>query len=352
MPGRGLLGFQQAFGLGPMEQTLGRRSTALVAALAALLAGCMERISTLTVPVSSWPGYTYMTLAQKQGFDREAGLDLRLIRYADTQAIKQAYLAGELSIAQLTAPEVIEICQRQPARCPQVVLVVNESRGGDQIVAQPSISGVRGLRGRRVAVSPSSLGPFVLSRALAQEGMTLADVTLVPMAIEDMQASLRLGDVDAATLYPPYSSSIKDLGLGRVIFDSARIPGTIFDLLVVDPALVQRDPRAITKLLTAWQSAHAYADREPAATHQLLGRLFGPNPEEFDRQEAGLVYFPLSEQAPMLTEGGPIARNLRQVREVMVTLNQATAAGELPRINGGFVARALQSSAVSDPAPK
>ena len=40
------------------------------------------------------------------------------------------------------------------------------------------------LRGRRVAVTPSTLGPFVLSRALEEACMAYKDVQVVPIAAQ------------------------------------------------------------------------------------------------------------------------------------------------------------------------
>ena len=46
-----------------------------------------------------------------------------------------------------------------------MVLILNESWGGDRIAAAKSIRSMSELRGRRVAVTYSTLGPYVLSWA-------------------------------------------------------------------------------------------------------------------------------------------------------------------------------------------
>ena len=46
-----------------------------------------------------------------------------------------------------------------------MLLILNESRGGDRIAAAKSIRSMSELLGRRVAVTYSTLGPYVLSRA-------------------------------------------------------------------------------------------------------------------------------------------------------------------------------------------
>jgi NitT/TauT family transport system substrate-binding protein len=82
------------------------------------------------VPVASWPGYEYFYLAAERGLARNLGLDLTIAEFADPQEIVHAYLRDDLSLAQLTTVEVVDICARVPNRCPVVILVLNESRGG------------------------------------------------------------------------------------------------------------------------------------------------------------------------------------------------------------------------------
>jgi len=83
-----------------------------------LLAGCGRRSPTLTVPLAHWPGYAYFDLAEQRGLARQQGL---------------ALIRGELELAQVTTLEALQICQQAPARCPVVLLVLNESRGADQL---------------------------------------------------------------------------------------------------------------------------------------------------------------------------------------------------------------------------
>nr|WP_242036205.1 ABC transporter substrate-binding protein [Cyanobium sp. FACHB-13342] len=69
-------------------------------------------------------------------------------------------------------------------------MVLDESRGGDMVAARRGVVSVEDLRGRKVAVTPSTLGPYVLSRALEEAGMGLKDVQVVPMPMGEMAGSL------------------------------------------------------------------------------------------------------------------------------------------------------------------
>jgi NitT/TauT family transport system substrate-binding protein len=62
---------------------------------------------------------------------------------------------------------------------PRAILVVDVSHGADAIVGRRGMRSMQDLRGRPVAVESGALGAFVLSRALALNGMQAADVKVV-----------------------------------------------------------------------------------------------------------------------------------------------------------------------------
>ena len=176
---------------------------------------------TIEMPLAPWPGYEYFYLAKKQGLAETFGLRMETKDFPDPQAIVQAYLRGELQVAQLTTVEVVDICHRLPQRCPVVVLVLDESRGADIVAARPGFDEVAQLRGARVAVTPSTLGPYVLSRALEGAGLSLADVRVQPMSLSAMAGALWRREVEAAAFFPPFSDYSLRLGLARRLFDSS-----------------------------------------------------------------------------------------------------------------------------------
>ena len=94
---------------------------------------CSRAAPELILPVSNWPGYEYFYLAELNDLAAAEGLRLRTAEFPDPQAIVHAFLRGELQLAQLTTVEAVDICSRAPDRCPVVVLILDESRGGDKV---------------------------------------------------------------------------------------------------------------------------------------------------------------------------------------------------------------------------
>lgn len=292
------------------------------------------------MPIASWPGYEYFYLAHQRQLDRAAGLRIEPLVYPDPQDIVRAYEQGRIQIAQLTTVEVVDLCARLPKRCPVVVLILDESRGGDKLAVRRNIGSLEALRGKRVGVTPTTLGPYVLNRALESRGMSLDDVRIVPMPLADMGQRLASGEIEAAAFFPPFSDAVLADGTAVEVFNSARIPGEIFDILVVDPALYERDRPTVAKLLKVWQQAHDLARRDPSAVEEMARRE-EVTPKVFRESERGLVYLSLRQQQPMLAAAGLLQRNLAAVQNVQRKLGTLGGGAVLPVVSDLALKQAL-----------
>lgn len=315
-------------------------SAAVGVSMALGLAACRQTTS-VTVPIASWPGYEYFHLAHARGLDQQAGLRVDPLVYPDPQDIVKAFEQGRISIAQLTTVEVVDICSRVPQRCPVVVLILDESRGGDKLAVRRSVGSLDGLRGQRVGVTPTTLGPYVLSRALASRGMTMADVRIVPMPLADMGRRLASADIEGAAFFPPFSDEVLANGTAVEVFNSARIPGEIFDVLVVDPAYYRQNLATVASLLRIWQQAHDLARRDPSAIAVMAARE-GVSPAVFRDSEKGIVYLSLNQQQSPLSPGGALQSNLAAVQAVQKQLGMISGQAVLPTVSDQALRQALQ----------
>src|SRR6185369_3792619 len=153
---------------------------------------------------------------------------------------------------------------------PRVVVVVDVSHGADVVVGRSGMKSMRDLKGKSVAVESSALGAFVLSRALAVNGMQASDVNVVHLESNEQPSAFEKGQVDGAVTFDPYRAQFLKAG-GRTLFDSTQIPGEIVDLLAVRASVFGKQPKAIQALLTGWFAAIDYMKREPADAARRMG---------------------------------------------------------------------------------
>jgi NitT/TauT family transport system substrate-binding protein len=308
----------------------------------AAVAGCAPQTAEVNVPIASWPGYEYFYLAERRGLAERYGLKLTISQFTDPQEIVHSYLRGELNLAQLTTVELVDICEKIPERCPVVVLILDESRGGDIIAARHGVDSLQDLAGKRIGSTFSSLGPYFVSRALQRSGLSLDQVELRNMPMAEMPAALEQGSVDAVAFYPPFSDYAARDGHSRVLFDSRQTPGEIFDILVVDPSYLHSHSVVLTKLVKAWQDAHQLAQTHPKQATGLMADRQKVTAKEFQQAERGLVYYGLADQIAMLAPGGVMERNLKSVQKVQQELELVRIGAQLPSVTNLLVEAALR----------
>jgi NitT/TauT family transport system substrate-binding protein len=201
---------------------------------------------------------------------------------------------------------------------PKVVVVVDVSNGADVVVGRSGMRTMKDLRGKRVAVESAALGAFVLSRALAVNGMQASDVSIVHLESNEHPAAFAQGQVDGAVTFDPYRTQM--LGAGaQTLFDSTQIPGEIVDLLAVRVSALEKNTQAVQSLLTGWFKALDYLQREPkdaAARMAVREQITG---EEFLRALHGLRVPSRAENLTMLAGATPsLVVSGRQLMTLMV----------------------------------
>ncbi len=302
-----------------------RRSMSMCRGLVVLLAlaGCQVRKEApLRIGINPWPAWEYLYLAQEKGIFREEGLDVRLIEYTSLGDCCRAFERGQIDGMTCTLVELLRARERSP-REPQVVLVTDYSNGGDVVLARSPISRISELRGKRVGVETASLGTYVLSRALATDGLTLDDVTIVPLDQLDLEAAIANDEVDAVVSYPPVSVEILRAGEASPLFSSAQIPGEILDVVAIDADVIARRGEDVARLARGWERAKEFAREQPAAADVRMASREGLSVEEFRESLALIHIYSLADQRELLGPGGPVEATIRMTDSIL------RAAGEI-----------------------
>ncbi len=135
----------------------------------------------------------------------------------------------------------------------------------------------------------SALGAFVLSRALALNGMQASDVNVVHLESNEQPSAFENGLVDGAVTFDPYRAQFLRAG-AATLFDSTQIPGEIVDLMAVRATVLEKQPKAIQALLNGWFSAIDYMNRQPGDAAQRMGIRQQTTGEEYLAGSAGPAY--------------------------------------------------------------
>ena len=314
----------------------------LLTCLLLLMSGC-HRKQNLSLPISPSAGNEYFYLAQQKGFTTALGLDLKQPEFSEGTDVVEAYIRGQTPLVSLTLEEVEQICGQVPKRCPTVVLVIDESRGADVLLARSGITGIAELRGKEIALSRSSHGLLLLGRALEQEGFGFAQLNLRLLSGEALLASVAEGTTAAAVVgNPGQVRRLQQLGM-EALLDSSRFPQEMFRVLAVEPGFLVQHRSALQNLILAWRQAHRWSRLHHDQACAVMATRAGHTRELFMEEERGLNYPDLVAQRKLLGRGGAVELSLWKSRDLLQGLGQLQADAPLPRLDPTLVEEVLRS---------
>jgi NitT/TauT family transport system substrate-binding protein len=292
-------------------------------ALALSLAACgREPEPALRIGTNVWIGSEPLYLARELGhLDPKT---IRLVEYPSASEVLRAFRNQTIDGMVISLDELLGLAA--DGLQPRIILVVDISHGADVVVGRPGMRTMRDLKGRRVAVESGALGAFVLSRALALDGMQASDVNVVHLESNEQPKAYEKGEVDGAVTFDPYRTQLLRAGASTV-FDSTRIPGEIVDLVAVRSTVLEKQPRAIQALLTGWFSAVDYLKREPNDAARRMGIRQQTTGEQFLASLQGLRIPSREENLKMLGGATPeLAVSGRKLMDLMLQAKLLSAA--------------------------
>jgi NitT/TauT family transport system substrate-binding protein len=255
-----------------------RRSLTVLACVAlALAAGCgREPEPPLRIGTNVWIGSEPLYLARELG--RLDPKVVQLVEYPSASEVLRAFRNQAIDGMVISLDELFGLAV--DGLQPRIILAVDVSHGADAVVGRSGMRTMKDLKGKRVAVESGALGAFVLSRALALNGMQTSAVSLVHLESNEQPSAFDKGDVDGAVTFDPFRVQFLRAG-AATLFDSTQIPGEIVDLVAVRAPVLDKQPKAVQALLAGWFEAIDYLSREPKDAARRMGIRQQATGEEF-----------------------------------------------------------------------
>ena len=300
-------------------EMIARRTLRLLAcaALLAALFGCMrEPEPALRIGTNVWIGSEPLYLARELGH-----LDLgavQLVEYPSASEVLRAYRNQAIDGMVISLDELFSLAV--DGLQPRAILVVDVSHGADAVVGRRGMRSMQDLKDRPVAVESGALGAFVLSRALALNGMQAADVKVVHLESNEQPSAFEKGEVDGAVTFDPYRGQLLRAG-AATLFDSTQIPGEIVDLVAVRASVLEKQPNAVRALLSGWFHALEYMKVDPAGSAHRMGIRQQTSGEQFLQALKGLHIPSRDENLRML--GGAVPELALTGRRLMTLMLEA-----------------------------
>ena len=255
----------------------------------------------VTIAFNPWPGYEFLYLAEKKGFFEKTGANIELVQMGSLSDSQRSYINGHTDGLASTIIEAVQ-AEALGGKPLKIVMVPDYSNGGDVIVAPKNITKIEELKGKKIGCEVSSLGIFVLQRALAKAGLALSDVRVVNVEQSYGEESILDGKIDAFVSYPPVSVDILKNDQYHTIFTSAEIPREIIDTVALSEDVLSKNPGITDKLLEAWQLALDYYRDNPEDAVKIMADREGISPEDFTAVLGDLMIMDAKQQQSLFSK--------------------------------------------------
>ena len=269
---------------------LARLTRTLIASIGfALFAQPLAAQAEVKIGVSDWPGWVAWYVAEQKGYFKKHGADVKLVWFANYTDSISALSAGQLDGNSQTWSDTMAPLAKGIAL--KTILVNDNSAGNDALMVGPKIKSFADLKGKKIALEEFSISHFILTMALAKNGMSLKDVKVVNLTAGDAAAAFIAGRVDAAVVWNPWVNKIQTSGKGKPLFTSKDLPGMVPDLLVVKEKSLKAKRKDFLGMIKAWYEVEAFLRSNPDEAAKIMSKVVGMEAKEYKVYLPGTKFF-------------------------------------------------------------
>jgi NitT/TauT family transport system substrate-binding protein len=284
--------------------------------------------------IEPWLGYGQWHVAAKKGLFKAQGLDsVEIVNFTTDADLNAALASGQLDCGNIATHTAMAFAA---AGLPiKIVLLLDVSMTADAMLSDGSIGSIPELRGKQVAYEEGTTSDLLLNYALAQNGMSVADIQKVPMPAADAGSALIAGKVPVAVTYEPYlTTAMKENAKTKMIYAASAEPGLISDVLVVNEKFLKEKPGQILALLKTWDAAYAAYQADTKGSRAIISEAVGAPPADLETAFDGVKYYSLAENKSQL--GGDY------LKKVMPSVKDAAT-------KAGILTKDIDAGALIDP---
>lgn len=256
----------------------------------------------IVIGYSNWAGWWPWAIAEQEGLFTANGVDVEMRWFDGYVESMEALAAGQIDGNCQTLNDTISFAGG--AVNGEVAVLVNDnSAGNDKIIVAEEINSVADLKGKQVAIEEGVVDDYLLSLALAREGMSRDDVEIVPLETGDAAAAFAAGQADAVGAFPPYWLMALEREGSKSLIDSSEFPGAIPDLLVMSQTIIDERPDEVQAIVNTWFDVLAFMEENPERADEIMAERAGVTTEELELFKEGTRMFTIEDNLEAFSEG-------------------------------------------------
>ncbi|WP_164861532.1 ABC transporter substrate-binding protein [Microbacterium sp. CPCC 204701] len=243
--------------------------------------------------IQPWLGYGPWYIAQEKGYFDDQDVEVTITNFMNDADMSAAFASDRIQVANVASHTALQLAEQSLDI--SIVLLLDASLSADAILTDGSITDVAGLAGQDIAFEEGSVSNLLLGYALEEAGLSLDDISPVPMDPSEAATALIGGSVPAAVTYEPYISEASNAGDFEVIFTAAEKAGLISDVLIVDNGYLDENPEAVQKVVNAWGPAIEFYQSDTDEARAIIAENVGSDVEALATAFDGVEFYSLEE---------------------------------------------------------
>lgn len=308
-----------------------KKFTLAVSALALYAAAAPAHAdNTIRMLAPTWLGFAPVHVANDLGCFKEEGIEVDYKFEDDRSNVMAAYARGDIEVDMRTVGEH----QGRPrdAETPGVIIgVIDESVGGDGVIADGKINSVADLKGKTVAAEPNIPSRLLLQMELKKAGLSFKDLEIKDIASADTAAVFADESIAAVATYEPFmSQAVKNSTRegAKVLLSSKDARGIIVDVITARKDDLAANPKKYQSFLKCIYKTIEFSKAEPQKFAEMAAPHFGLTPADVTEiLTTSLAYTPLPEAKAYLGKAGERGK-LHDIFDTVMDLNLENGAAD------------------------
>lgn len=235
-----------------------------------------------------WPGNSPFYLAREYGYYQKNNLDVEIIDLEKQESRIDSFVGDDIDLFVSTLDSAILAKNKIPDL--KIIFMLNQSFGGDGLLVSSSISNIKELKGKKIAVEKEWVSHFFLLYLLHKNQMSSKDVEIIFLKGSDIGAALISGKVEAAVTFEPWLTQAKQLSGTKIIASTKDFPA-IFDVLCVKEKVLQTKQAEIKKLIDIWDQSVQQFKKHFQESCEITAHYLVISNRELKKQLENLILF-------------------------------------------------------------
>lgn len=258
-------------------------------------------------------GSMLMAVAEQEGLWEKHGLNVKSQTFTNGPLQIQALGTGDLDFGYIGFGALW-----LPMSGKASVVAIQSLGKADRVIAQPGITSMADLKGKKVGVPEGTSGDMILNLALEKAGMTVDDIDRIPMDPPTAISAFASGQIDGAGLWYPHVDTIKKQIPDLVeVAESDDFPDFAFPACQVANTDIVDRPEILAKYQAVCKEAFTWAAENKDAIPALIAGFLDA-PEDAIASEQQYVEVLTGDDVIAASEDGRVEKWMTALNEQFV----------------------------------